>query len=59
MDIGILIPATLTQVIAEFVKVVDICILIPATITQVTVEVLEVMEIIGIKIQATLPQLIV
>ena len=42
MDIGILIPATLTQVIAEFVKVVDICILIPATLTQAIAEVLDV-----------------
>ena len=32
LDIGILIPATIPQVIVEFVKVVDICLKMPDTL---------------------------
>ena len=54
MDIGLLIPVTLLQIIADVVKVLDIGILIPATLTQVISEVVDVGQVFT----ATLPLLI-
>ena len=45
MDIGLLRPATLPQVIAEIVKVVDIDLLIPAALSQVIAEVVDVGQV--------------
>ena len=45
MNIGLLRPATLPQVIADFVKAVDIGLLIPATLTQVIMEVVDVIQV--------------
>ena len=42
MDIVLLRPATITQVIGNFVKVVNIGLLVPATLPQVITEVAEV-----------------
>ena len=45
MDIGLLRPSTLPQVIMEVMKVVEMCIKIPATLPQVNVEVLDVGQV--------------
>ena len=54
VDIGILIPATIPQVIVEVVNVVDIGLKIPATITQVIAKVMDVGQVLP----ATLPIII-
>ena len=54
VDIGLLIPVTLLQIISDVVKLLDIGILIPATLTQVILEVVDVGQVFT----ATLPLLI-
>ena len=45
LDIGLLRPSTVTQVIVEVVKVVDISLKIPDTFPQVIAEVLNVGQV--------------
>ena len=45
MNIGLLRPSTLTQLIVQVVKVVDIGLKIPDTLPQVITEVMDVVQV--------------